>query len=318
MDIVTQGVLGAALAATAAPPRELRAAALVGLAAGMLADADALIRSANDPLLTLEYHRHFSHALAFVPLGALLAAVLLWPLLRTRLAFRRLYLYSFLGYCLSGFLDACTSYGTHLLWPFSNARTAFNVIAIVDPVFTLALLVPLALALRRRRRAVAMVGIGLGALYLGVGVVQHHRALHALERVAEERGHRPQRMLVKPTFANLLLWRGLYVADGEVHAHAIRAGLVMRSYPGQRAALAEPAAHGPEARFATFADDWLIRHPGQPTRFDDARYAMLPTSLRPMWGLDVAGGTPRLVIDRSMSPAERSRFTGMLLGRPEP
>ena len=47
-------------------------AALVGAVAGMTADLDVLIRSSADPLLNLEYHRHFSHSLLFVPLGALL------------------------------------------------------------------------------------------------------------------------------------------------------------------------------------------------------------------------------------------------------
>jgi len=318
MDIVTQGILGAALATSAAPPRELRTAAVVGLAAGMLADADALIHSASDPLLTLEYHRHFSHALVFVPVGALLAALLLWPLLRTRLAFSRLYLYALLGYCLSGLLDACTSYGTHVLWPLSDARTAFNIIAIVDPLFTLALLVPLVLALRRRRRMLAVLGIGLAAAYLGVGVLQHQRAMHALEQLAEQRGHSPQRMLVKPTLANLLLWRGLYLARGEIHVHAIRAGIEMRSYPGDSAAMAEPTGQGAEARFATFTDGWLIRHPEQPARLGDARYAMLPTDLRPIWSLDQNSNPTRLVTDRSMSRLERNRIVDMLLGRSVP
>ena len=316
MDIVTQGVLGAAMATSAAPARELRTAAVVGLAAGMLADADTLIRSSSDPLLTLEYHRHFSHALAFVPVGALLAALVLWPLLRTRLVFARLYLYALLGYCLSGFLDACTSYGTHVLWPLSDARTAFSIISIVDPLFTLALLVPLALALRRRQRTVALVGVVLAAAYLGVGVLQHGRAMHALEQLAAERGHSPQRILVKPTFANLLLWRGLYVSHGEIHANAIRAGLEMRSYQGDSAAVAEPARQGGEARFATFTDGWLNRHPEHPARLGDARYAMLPTGLRPMWSVEDSDETTHLLTDRSMSRLERRRFIDMLLGRP--
>ena len=35
----------------------------------------------GDALLVLDYHRHFTHALAFVPFGALIAALLLWPCL---------------------------------------------------------------------------------------------------------------------------------------------------------------------------------------------------------------------------------------------
>ena len=58
MDLVTQGITGAALAQAVAPARLGRQAALVGLCAGLLPDADALISSAADPLLQLEYHRH--------------------------------------------------------------------------------------------------------------------------------------------------------------------------------------------------------------------------------------------------------------------
>ena len=49
---------------------------MVGLAAGLLADADVLISSANDPLLNIEYHRHFSHSLFFIPIGAAIAWML--------------------------------------------------------------------------------------------------------------------------------------------------------------------------------------------------------------------------------------------------
>ena len=54
MDIVTQGLLGATLAQAAAKRDEVKTAALAGFAAGLLADADALIQSSRDPLLYLE------------------------------------------------------------------------------------------------------------------------------------------------------------------------------------------------------------------------------------------------------------------------
>lgn len=66
-----------------------------------------------------------------MPFGALIAALLLWPFLRKRLPFARLYLFALLGYCLSGVLDAFTSYGTNLLWPVSDARVAFNIISVL-------------------------------------------------------------------------------------------------------------------------------------------------------------------------------------------
>ena len=59
--------------------------------------------------------------------------LLLWPFLRDKLPSRFLYLYCFAGYLFSGFIDACTSYGTYLLWPASNERISWNIISIVDP-----------------------------------------------------------------------------------------------------------------------------------------------------------------------------------------
>jgi inner membrane protein len=307
------------MAAAAAPRGQLRAAAACGAAAGMLADADALIRSPDDALLVLEYHRHFTHALVFVPLGALLASVLLWPVMHRRLPWPRLYLYALLGYALSGVLDACTSYGTALLWPFSEERIAWSIVAIVDPVFSLLLAIPLLLALRRRRAAPARAGLALAALYLALGAVQHERAREALIELAAARGHTPQRLLVKPTLGNLVLWRGLYQHQQQVYADALRVGVTARSYAGGNAPLAPQAAavgSGPAARFAAFADGWLVADPRHPGRLGDARYAMLPTSLHPLWGIETRrGGEVVLLTDRRMSSAERSRFADMLLGR---
>ena len=90
MDIVTQGLLGATLAQSAAESTRLRLATAVGFAAGLLPDADGLIRSGDDPLLFLEFHRHFSHSLVFIPAGALIAAAIFWLLLRRRLGFRQI------------------------------------------------------------------------------------------------------------------------------------------------------------------------------------------------------------------------------------
>src|SRR5688500_3522841 len=105
MDLLTHGLVGAALAQSGAPREEARIAAGVGFLAGMLADADTLITSAADPLLVLEYHRHFTHSLLFIPIGGLIAAAVLWPFMRRRLPFARLYVYSLLGYALAGLLD---------------------------------------------------------------------------------------------------------------------------------------------------------------------------------------------------------------------
>jgi inner membrane protein len=332
MDLLTQGVLGAAMAQSGAPAREARVATGVGFAAGLLPDADALIRSAEDPLLVLEYHRHFTHALVFIPAGALVAALLLWPFLRRRLPFPRLYLYALLGYALAGLLDACTSYGTNLLWPFSDRTVAWSIIAIVDPVFTLLLAVPLALGWRRRRPALARAGLALAAVYLALGVVQHLRALDAARDLAASRGHQMDRLLVKPTMANLVLWRSVYVHDGRAYADGVRVGLPgnVRTYPGESVPLVDGAAPRPGApagstalrdvgRFVRFSDGLAAPHPARPYVIGDVRYAMLPDSVTPLWGIELDPASPdahaRFITDRTLTPAMRGRFVDMLLGR---
>ena len=327
MDIVTQAVVGAACAQAAAR-RDPRLGALVGAAAGALPDADALISSAADPLLQLEFHRHFCQSLVFIPVGAALAALLLWPLLRRRLPVGRLYLYALCGYATGGPLDACTAYGTHLLWPFTGEPLAWGIVAVVDPIFTLALAVPLAVGLWRRRPA--RVGLLLALAYLGLGAVQQQRAAALAAEAAAGRGHAPGRLLVKPTVGNLVLWRSLYTVGDSVWVDAVRVGWDVRVYPGARAALFDPGrdlAWAPEgsraradaARFAVFADGLAVPYAAGAPGLGDVRYAMLPTLTEPLWGIrfDPArpDATPRWVTSRSLAPELRRRFADMLLGR---
>ena len=76
MDPVSHAVLGAAAAQSTARTSRMRAVAVATAVGSLAPDLDVLIRSSGDPVLTLEYHRQFTHALLFVPLGALACAAL--------------------------------------------------------------------------------------------------------------------------------------------------------------------------------------------------------------------------------------------------
>ena len=110
MDPISQGAVGAALAtSTQDRKKQLFTVAWLGALAGMAPDLDVLIQSSSDPLLFLEFHRQFSHALVFIPFGALLEAAPLYPLARKALSWRQSYLACLAGYATHGLLDACTS-----------------------------------------------------------------------------------------------------------------------------------------------------------------------------------------------------------------
>ena len=160
MDPISQGALGAVVPQLVSRSGRLRAYALLGCAAGMAPDLDVFISSAADPLLFLEYHRQFTHALLFIPAGAAIVALALHGMVRRTLRLSETYFACLLGYATHGLLDGCTSYGTQLLWPFSDERVAWNNVSVVDPLFTVPLLCLVVLAAVRRRRAFAVAGLG--------------------------------------------------------------------------------------------------------------------------------------------------------------
>ena len=72
-------------------------------------------------------------------------------------------------------------------------------------------------------------------------------------------------------------------------------------------------------RFRDFSDGYIARHPSLPGVLGDVRYAMLPTSARPLWGITLDLSQPSRHAGynfyRQMSQVERQQFLAMLLGR---
>lgn len=334
MDLLTQGLLGGALALSLSAKSDSRNAALVGFAAALLADADVLISASDDPLLNLELHRHFTHSLIFIPIGALIATLLLWPLMRKRIELKKIYLYALLGYGTSGLLDACTSYGTHLLWPFSETRIAWSIIAIVDPVFSLFLLISLIIGYKYYKPLAPRVGLMLAGSYLLLGVWQHQSALQSAFELAEQRNHDVQRIIVKPTLANLVLWRSVYQSNDRFYVDAIRVGLDSnRIYAGETIKKFKFERDLPQLdpastlsqdvlRFSKLADGFVVPDPGRDKVLIDVRYSMLPNGVYPMWGIDLNTASvsehAQFKVYRDRPENARDLFLAMLLGRDIP
>ncbi|MCB1986191.1 MAG: metal-dependent hydrolase, partial [Nitrosomonas sp.] len=282
--------------------------------------------------LNIEFHRHFTHSIFFVPFGALIAAIVLWPFLRKHLPFARIYLFAFLGYCLSGVLDAFTSYGTHLLWPLSDERTALNMISVVDPVFTLILLVAVILALRKKTVTAARVGLLLAAIYLSFGWMQLQRAEDIARTLTVERNHSIERLLVKPTLGNLVLWRSIYQTNGRLYVDAIRISPFSdaRIYPGDSIELFDltrdmrdlPASSvlaGDIERFTKFSDGLVALSTEHSEVLIDVRYSNLPMTLSPLWGIELDTTQPerhaKYTLYRDASNETREKFITLLMGR---
>lgn len=330
MDPVTQGVLGASVPQAISRKQHVVAASLCGALAGMAPDLDNLIRSSTDPLLRLEYHRQFTHSLLFIPVGSLICAIVFYLLFarRWQLSFRLTYLFCLLGYATHGLLDACTSYGTQLLWPFSNERFAWNTISIVDPLFTLPLLALVITGVIRQAPGYGQLALCWVIAYQGLGIFQHQRVAAAAAQLAAERGHTPTRLEVKPSFANLLLWKAIYATEDGYYTDAIRAGRALTIYPGQFVVRLDTARDLPWLdkdsqqfrdleRFRWFSQDFLALDPANPLRIIDMRYSLVPNEATGMWSiwLDREASPDSHVEfrqDRDTSGPRREKFARML------
>ncbi|MFT6387077.1 MAG: inner membrane protein [Cellvibrionaceae bacterium] len=314
MDPLTQGVIGAVAAQQAANKKVFYIASYLGFFAGMAADLDVFIRSNEDPLLALEFHRQFTHSLFFIPIGGLLCATLFYYLLTKRyaLSFKQTYFYCTLGYATHGLLDACTTYGTQLLWPLSNMRVAWNTISIIDPLFTLPLLALTITAAIKRKRMIAHAALAWVLIYSAVGIAQRERAEKAGYELARSRGHNPIKLESKSSFANLVVWKIVYSTETTYYVDAVRVGLnksvingsqvdkldVKQSFPwldfdSQQAKDIE--------RFRWFSNGYIALSPNFPNRIIDIRYSMLPNEIRGLWGIEL---NPSAGIDEHVSYKE--------------
>ncbi len=300
MDPVTQGALGAAAALTIwGDGKKLRPQIVgwLGALSAMAPDLDVLIRSSEDSLLAIEYHRHFTHSLAFVPVGASIALLPWLMSSAVRANLRLAWLISFVGYFTHAPLDCATTYGTLFFWPFSDHRVSLSWISVVDPVFTLPLLLFVVLGARKSSRK--LVGFGLLAClsYIGLGALQKARVSHLQEQLIAARGHDATRRAVYGTFMNQVTWRSLYESSGVIYVDQIRIPYVGTSCLTEGSTL-PPAGKAPSDAGTNvqrgyrlidwFSSGWVTSRAEDPTLLSDLRYSLRPYGTRPFWGVQVS------------------------------
>ena len=187
MDSLSQIVLGAACAAVVAPASERRKALVLGALLGTLPDLDVLpLLAVSDPVKFVTWHRTLTHSLFVLPL----LGWLLWWIARRRWSWtgtdRWRWLLGFeLALVTHPLLDAHTVYGTQLLWPLQTPPVMWSTVFIIDPLYTLPLLLACVCAWRWRARAAALralhIGLWLSSAYLGWGWLAKHRVEAGLQ-----------------------------------------------------------------------------------------------------------------------------------------
>ncbi|MDR0182999.1 metal-dependent hydrolase [Lysobacter arvi] len=214
MDSLTQIVLGAAVAAAIAPPQHRRAALLAGAALGTLPDLDVLPINliTSDPVARMTWHRSWSHSLLVLPF----VAWALWAWFRSRggrvAQSPARWFWAMQGALLTHpVLDAFTVYGTQLLWPLPMPPVMWSSVFIIDPLYTVWLLLACAIAWFARERRIArpalVAGLALSSLYLGLSLFAKHQVDRAADRALAAQGLQNAPRFSVPMPFNILLWR---------------------------------------------------------------------------------------------------------------
>ncbi len=221
MDSLSQIVLGAAVAAAIAPARHRRAALLAGAVLGTLPDLDSLPISllTDDPVALMTQHRSFSHSLFVLPLFA----TLLWWVFKSRggrvaESPVRWWWAILLALVTHPLLDAFTVYGTQLLWPLLVLPAMWSSVFIIDPLYTVWLLVACIAAFFLRERLAAqralVAGLALSTAYLGWSLVAKTVVDREAARALSAMGLSDAPRFSVPMPLNTVLWRVVAMTPG--------------------------------------------------------------------------------------------------------
>lgn len=218
MDSLTQLTLGAAVGEAAMGRQVGNRAILWGGLLGTLPDLDVFIPMGG-PVEDFTYHRSFSHSLLVL---ALLTPLVAWLIQKihpdTRVHGRRWVWMVYLVFATHVLLDSFTVYGTQIFWPIITTPQSWSTVFIIDPSYTVPLLVGVITALcmsRRHHRGhlINTVGLSLSTVYLAwsLGAKLH------VENVAREslarQGIEYRYLLSTPAPFNTLLWRLVAIGD---------------------------------------------------------------------------------------------------------
>ena len=210
MDSLTQIALGSAVGMAVMGRRTaVWKAALWGAVAGTLPDLDAFIDHGN-AVLNVTLHRAESRALFYLTLAAPPLAWIVSRLHGEAALFRRWWLALWLVLITHPLLDTMTVYGTQLLLPFTNYPYGVGSVFIIDPLYTVPLIVGVVVALRlKNTRGLRWnaAGLVLSTLYLGWSMVAQQQATQIARSSLKEQGITTSALLVTAAPFNTLLWR---------------------------------------------------------------------------------------------------------------
>jgi inner membrane protein len=310
MDPITHILTGGILTQNICKKNFFRQATFIGMLSAEAPDLDFFVHSKLNPLLNLEVHRSFTHSFAFIPIGGLIMTLFFLLLFKAwRPRWKEIFRLSTFAYATHSFLDACTSYGTQLFWPFSSVRISWDILPIVEPVFTTILFLsvlaayvmsPKVHAVNKASistaKRISQCGLIIAFLYIVFATFQHHRALTQQNELASSRHHlQTTQNRVLPRFGTLSQWDSLYVYKNQVYLDTIHTHVFGKTqadenfsallFNAQNTSIPHSALSSVET-FIWFTQDYTTALSYNPLILADLRYIQkLPHNPRALWAI---------------------------------
>ncbi len=216
MDSLTQAVVGAVVGELILGKKIGWRGAAWGAFFGTLPDLDIIALPFLDPAAGIRWHRGISHSIPIMIIASfLLARVLARVHKSDHVRPKEMGWMVFWAWSTHVLVDCFTTYGTQIFEPFSHYRAAMNTLFIVDPLFTLPMLIGIILALRidperwRKRRLVIWRSVAVSCLYLCFAFTMKVIAEKKMMENLTTEVPNGELVAVAPSSFNTLLWRGL-------------------------------------------------------------------------------------------------------------
>jgi inner membrane protein len=218
MDSLTQLVLGAAVGETVMGRKIGNRAVLWGGIAGTLPDLDVFI-PLGDVVRDFTYHRSVSHSLFVL---ALLTPLMVWLINKIHPGLRehrsRWMFMIYLVFATHVLLDCFTAYGTQIFWPFVTTPVSWSTVFIIDPLYTLPMLVGVLAALIMTRdtdrgHLVNRGGLAVSAVYLSWTVMAKVIVERNIAAELQTQNISYEQIFTTPSPFNSLLWRAVVTDD---------------------------------------------------------------------------------------------------------
>jgi len=285
MDSLTQIVLGAAVGEAVLGKKVGNKAMLYGAIAGTIPDLDVLTRYLVDTVTATEWHRGFSHSIFFSILMAPIFGWLIWKMNpKSKANFKDWSWLMFWGLFTHPILDAFTTWGTQLFWPF-NQRLAFQNIFVIDPLYTLPFLVFLILAMFQKRTSLKRMkynywGLFVSSTYLIITLLLKGVAYKNFANALVNQGIVYEEMDIRPAPFTTLLWTANVDTEDAYlignYSFFDSQAITFSSYPKDHELLGSLVTNDKVVRLIDITEGWYtVSQKNEKLLFNDLRFGLL-------------------------------------------